>query len=109
MGCRNQTTSQGLEWTLGTGFSTRINQLISLQKCGDVACVQNWFTKTGLSYSDILVETSGLAQSLIDSLSEDKSYKFVYQNAKYLVYQPSRWLKETKESLAATVCSRLSI
>jgi hypothetical protein len=87
-GRRSQTTSQGLEWRLGTSFFTRIDQLIALQKCGDVACVENWSVETGLGYTELLVEKTNLTQSLVNSLTGDNGYSLVYQNAKYLVYQP---------------------
>ena len=88
-GRRAQTASQGLEWTLGSGFFTRIDQLIALQKCGDVACVENWCAETGLGYTDLLVEKNDLTRSLAGSLSGDKGYSLVYQNAEYLVYNVS--------------------
>ncbi len=84
---RSQTTSQGLEWKLGTGFFTLINQLITLQRCGDIACVENWSTQTGLDYTDLIVEQNSATQSLIASLNRDTSYSAIYQNTRYLVYQ----------------------
>jgi hypothetical protein len=86
-GRRAQTASQGLEWMLGSGFFTRIDQLIALQKCGDLICVENWSAETGLGYTDLLVEKNDLTQSLVGSLSVDKRYSLIYQNTVYLVYQ----------------------
>ncbi len=84
---RSQTTSQGLEWKLGTGFFRLLGQLITLQKCEDVACVESWSAQTGLGYTDVIVERNSLMQSLIDSLNHDESYSLIYRSAKYLVYQ----------------------
>ncbi|MGA2505362.1 MAG: glycosyltransferase family 39 protein [Anaerolineales bacterium] len=89
-GRRAQTASQGLEWRLGTAFFTRVDQLIALQKCEDVVCVENWSAETGLGFTHLVVETSALTQGLVDSLSGDKGYSLIYQNAKYLIYKPSR-------------------
>jgi hypothetical protein len=85
-GRRAQTASQGLEWTLGSGFFTRIDQLISLQKCVEAACVENWSAGSGLGYTDLLVENNNLTRGLVGSINEDKRYSLVYQNAQYLVY-----------------------
>lgn len=90
-GRRNQTASQGLEWTLGTGFLTRIDDLIALQKCEDVICIERWSAETGVSYTEMVVEKSSLTQSLVNSLSGDKGYTLVYQNENYLVYQITRY------------------
>lgn len=86
-GRRAQTASQGLEWKLGPGFFTRLDQLIALQKCTDVACVETWSAQTGLGYTDLVVEISAVTQGLVDSINRDKAYGLVYQNATYLVYQ----------------------
>lgn len=41
-GRQSRTTLQGLEWTLGKRFFAWHEQLIALQQCMDVACVQTW-------------------------------------------------------------------
>lgn len=89
-GRRSQTTSQGLEWTLGPAFFTRINQLIALQQCADAACVENWSAETGLSYTDILVERSALTSTLIDSLDQRQDYHMIFASAKYRLYESPR-------------------
>jgi hypothetical protein len=52
-GQHSQTTLQGLEWTLGGKFNSRLNDLVALQACADIACVESWSTRTGLAYDYI--------------------------------------------------------
>jgi hypothetical protein len=87
---RSQTTSQGLEWTLGTGFFTRLNQLMALQGCGEVACLNHWSADTGLGYTAVVVERSNLTESLARSLSQDDTFQLIYQNPGYLLYRAPR-------------------
>jgi len=86
-GRRSQTTSQGLEWTLGSEFFTRIGQLISAQKCADVTCVEDWSAETRLEYTHVLLERNDLTQALAVSVNQDDRYALIYENPKYLLYQ----------------------
>jgi len=86
-GRRSQTTSQGLEWTLGSGFLRRVSQLIELQRCQDLTCVEDWSAGTGLGYTHLLLERNELTRAMVASVEEDDAFNLIYENPRYLLYQ----------------------
>jgi hypothetical protein len=82
----SQTTLQGLEWTLGPEFFVRHNQLLELQNCKTLACVEAWSRETHLNYSHILLNLDTLQPDLNESLHENPEYKLEYQNQSIAIY-----------------------
>ena len=52
----SQTTLQGAEWTLGADFFPFYGELVALQHCADVSCVEAWGERTGLEHEYLLVK-----------------------------------------------------
>lgn len=84
---RSQTTMQGLEWTLGPQFFPRLNAMILLQKCDDVACVENWSAENGLGYTYVMIEKNKQTKNLLASFSADEKYSLVFENSKYSIFE----------------------
>jgi hypothetical protein len=94
-GQRSQTTLQGLEWTLGGEFNTRLNDLTSLQQCADLACVDAWTVRTGLRYAYLWVgkfpaddqsEAARAAHSLLAELESSGRYRLVHESGSAVIF-----------------------
>jgi hypothetical protein len=94
-GQHSQTTLQGLEWSLGSEFIGRLNDLVLLQTCADLTCVEAWSTHTGLSYNylwvskfpedDLSVPALSM-RSLLGSVTTSEDYFLVHQSEKEAVF-----------------------
>lgn len=84
-GQHSQTTLQGLEWTLGPKFTERLNDLVILQACADLACVENWSARTGLDFDFIWV--SGPQTSLAEELGASPNYQKIFESESALIFQ----------------------
>jgi hypothetical protein len=83
----SRTTLQGTEWTLGDGFFPRLGDLVALQACQQVQCVQAWSAQTGLTYTYILLEKNAATVPLLQSILSDPHYHLRYQNDGYLIFE----------------------
>ena len=92
----SMTTIQGLEWTLGPHFFPRYGDLVALQHCAEVACVEAWSERTGLRYRYLLVRNppqdgpGGLDASLrllVGSLDRGDGYQLVYETPDFVIYR----------------------
>jgi hypothetical protein len=92
----SQTTLQGAEWTLSADFFPFYSELVALQHCADVRCVEAWGERTGLEYQYLLVkvlpEESGsqLQASLtllLNSIRDSKQYELVRETDNAVVFQ----------------------
>ncbi len=81
---RSQTTLQGFEWTLGADFFPRLSQLLEMQRCPSVACVDKWSRSTDLPYDYLLVKLNKETRALWDSL-EPGGCEIVYEDPEYVV------------------------
>jgi hypothetical protein len=95
-GQHSQTTLQGLEWTLAGQFEARLNNLVFLQFCADIACVEAWSARTGLGYNYIWLGkatnlvTEGTAQSLQNlrlDLGNSPTYRLVHESGSAAIFQ----------------------
>lgn len=90
-GQHSQTTLQGLEWTLGPAFNTRLDELVRLQACADIACVQTWSERTSLTYDYIwftsISDTNTIV--LMDSLRSSAGYETVYDSGSIVIFSPT--------------------
>ncbi len=84
---RSQTTLQGLEWTLGGRFFPRFDEARSLQRCKNVACVEQWAVETKSEYTYLLISKVDSTQGLRNSLDSNHSYVMIYENSKYEVFK----------------------
>jgi hypothetical protein len=93
-GQRSQSTLQGLEWTLAAQFEPRLNQLVSLQSCSDLACVDAFKERTGVNYQFLWVSPSPLdaaysesVQSLLKSIRTSDRFRLIYNSESVLVFE----------------------
>lgn len=86
-GQHSQSTLQGLEWTLGAQFESRLSELAALQACDDFSCVEKFSARTGLSYDYIWVsipairtnpEQNARGNRLADSIQSSGQFSIVF-------------------------------
>ncbi len=78
---QSQNTLQGLEWTLDSNFFQYSRDLIALQACPEVDCLNNWLEKKNARADFILFQKKHASPALLDSLRSDESYNVVYQSS----------------------------
>ncbi|MEW5938616.1 MAG: hypothetical protein AB1750_03040 [Chloroflexota bacterium] len=88
-GGRSQSTLQGLEWTLASGFMPRLTDLSLLQACADLACVESWSTRVGLEYEYLWVTVSPEMQTslLTGELLSADDYKIAYESETIFIFE----------------------
>lgn len=83
----SQTTLQGFEWTLGSKFFPRYNQLVALQECETLACVEAWSVDTKTAFTHLFLETGKLPDGLLLSLQRSDRYLQIYNENGIAVYE----------------------
>ncbi|MBN1453839.1 MAG: glycosyltransferase family 39 protein [Anaerolineales bacterium] len=92
----SQTTLQGAEWTLGADFFPFYGELVALQHCADVSCIEAWGERTGLEHQYLLVKVlteesnSSLRASLallLDSVRDSEQYEPVHETDNAIIFQ----------------------
>lgn len=83
-GQHSQTTLQGLEWTLGAEFNSRLEALAELQSCAELACVESWSARTGLTYDHLWIGKT--SASLEQDLRASKDYRIIYESETAVVF-----------------------
>jgi len=90
------TTMQGLEWTLGSNFFPRYEQLIAFQRCADVNCVSQWSARNNVDYDYLIVtippesDKSGMANSLRSlavSTRNSTAHQLAYESENALAFK----------------------
>lgn len=85
---RSHTTLQGKEWTLAENFFPFYGELVALQHCADVSCVEAWGERNNLDHQYVLVKVLPENKSspsqvslglLLDSVQKSGRYKIVYE------------------------------
>ena len=92
----SQTTLQGDEWTLGADFFPFYGELVALQHCADISCVEAWGDRTGLSHRYLLIKMlppdspSPLRDSLgllRTSARKSNQYKLIYESKDAAIFE----------------------
>lgn len=92
----SQTTLQGAEWTLGANFFPFYGELVALQHCADVTCIETWEQRTGLEHQYLLIKVlteesnSPLQVSLdllLESVRESVHYELVYETDNAVIFR----------------------
>jgi hypothetical protein len=92
---RSQTTLQGAEWTLAEDFFPFYGELVALQHCATVACIQDWGERTGLDHEYLLIKvlpqgsSSPLKASLdllLNSVRQSEQYEIVYETENAVIF-----------------------
>jgi hypothetical protein len=66
---RSQTTLQGGEWTRGEDFFPFYGELLTLQNCASLECMNAWTERTGLRYQYLVIKKVPKEKSLYRSLT----------------------------------------
>jgi hypothetical protein len=92
----SQTTLQGDEWTLGADFFPFYGELVALQHCADVSCIEAWSVRTGLGYEYLLVKKipkggnsplSGSLPLLLDSARGSSQYEKIHETENAVIFK----------------------
>ena len=92
----SQTTLQGDEWTLGADFFPFYGELVALQHCANVGCVEAWSGRTGLGYEYFLIKKlpeggnsplSGSLNLLLDSARKANQYELIHETENAVVFK----------------------
>jgi hypothetical protein len=95
-GQHSKTTLQGAEWTLGADFFPFYGELVALQHCPDVACIEAWEERTGLDHRYLLIKvlpegsSSPLKSSLemlLASARDSRQYEIVYATENAIIFE----------------------
>ena len=78
---QSRNTLQGLEWILGSNFFPYSQELIALQACPDVGCMNDWLDQKDVHVDFVLFQKKRASPALINSLRTDASYRRVYESA----------------------------
>jgi len=84
---RSQTTIQGFEWLLSSGFYERYGDLAEVQICKTAGCIAEWSARTGLDHQYIVIQRAGVDQELAASLDLAGGYEVVYSTEEVLIYK----------------------
>lgn len=92
----SHTTLQGAEWTLAGDFFPFYGELVALQHCADVTCIESWEQRTGLEHQYLLIKalpegsSSQLKASLallLGSVRDSSQYKVIYENENAVIFE----------------------
>ena len=92
----SQTTLQGKEWTLDADFFPFYGELVALQHCSDVSCVEVWGERTGLEYRYLLIKKLPAGSSsplrgslalLLDSIRNSDGFEIIYETEDEVIFE----------------------
>jgi hypothetical protein len=79
-------TIQGLEWTEGSRFYEYSRELIALQTCPDVSCLNQWLEKEELQTDYYLFLKNRSSPELINSLRSGSVYMVGYESSNVVIF-----------------------
>jgi len=92
----SQTTLQGAEWTLGANFFPFYGELVALQHCADIRCIEAWGERTGLGHQYLLIKVLPEGSSsplqtplalLLNSIRGSKQYELIHETGNAVIFQ----------------------
>lgn len=92
----SQTTLQGAEWTLGADFFPRYGELVTLQHCADVTCIEAWGKRTGLDHQYLLIKVlpggsssplRGSLALLLETVWDSGSYDLIFETDNAVIFE----------------------
>ena len=83
----SQNTLQGLEWTMGPDFYEYSLELMNLQSCKNMTCVQNWVSENDIQVDYLLIRPKRISPELTESIIENKSLHLIYQTDGVEIYK----------------------
>jgi len=94
-GQHSQTTLQGAEWTLAAEFFPFYGELVALQHCADVTCIDAWGERTGLDHQYLVIKVlpegnlpplNASLDLLLDSVRDSGQYEIVYETENAVIF-----------------------
>ena len=95
---RSLTTLQGAEWTMGEDFFPFYGELVALQHCADVGCVNDWGERNELEYQYLLIKKlpagsasplRGSLELLLASVRNSSQYEVIYESGNVVIFEHS--------------------
>ena len=80
-------TIQGLEWTLGTRFYGYSLELMALQSCPDITCLDHWLASQNAQVDYLLLLKRRASPRLIASLRDDPRIEVVYESVSTAIFR----------------------
>ena len=89
------TTLQGAEWTMGEDFFPFYGELVALQHCANVSCIETWEGRTGLEHQYLLIKKLPVGSSsplqgslalLLNSVQDSDQYELIYMSENALIF-----------------------
>ncbi len=86
----SRTTLQGLEWALGPHFWQRLRDLRRVQRCDNIACLEQWEQETGLQADYLWIARRGDTQAMMASLLASERYSLIFENQDVSIFTRNR-------------------
>ena len=83
---RSENTLQGREWTLGPQFYSYTQELVTLQSCSSVDCLNEWITRNNVEFDYLLFQKQRTSNAFIMSLMNDERYRVVYESEDVVIF-----------------------
>jgi len=83
----SQNTLQGMEWTMGSDFYEYSLELMDLQSCENMACVQTWISENNIQIDYLLIRPKRVLPELSDSILTNRSYYLVHHTDEVAIYK----------------------
>jgi len=96
---RSLTTLQGKEWTMGEKFFPFYGELVALQHCVDVSCIEAWREQNGLEHDYLLIKKlpeenssplRGSLELLLASVRNSKQYEIMYEAGNVVIFDTQK-------------------
>jgi hypothetical protein len=82
----SENTLQGKEWTLGPRFYSYTQDLVKLQTCSDIDCLQQWKSRNHTKVDYILFQKRRASSELIASIKNDVQYHVLYETDNVVIF-----------------------
>jgi hypothetical protein len=82
----SENTLQGKEWTLGSKFYSYTQDLVKLQTCSDVDCLQQWMARNNAEFDYILFQKRRVSSEFITSIKNDAQFSVLYETKNVVVF-----------------------
>jgi hypothetical protein len=83
---RSVNTLQGREWTLGPQFYSYTQDLVKLQTCPDVDCLQQWMSRNNAEVDFVLFQKRRTSNDFLASLKSDDRYNVMYESNDVVIF-----------------------
>ncbi|MFT3895364.1 MAG: hypothetical protein QM730_27375 [Anaerolineales bacterium] len=82
----SENTLQGKEWTLGPQFYSYTQDLVKLQTCTDITCLEQWKLRNNAEFDHILLQKRRTSNEFLSSLKNDSLYRIMYESDDVVIF-----------------------